>query len=129
MATVKQLLETLEDMRKVYQFDDEKTDITILGSDSLSVKTVDNETGVFINMLRNINREKREETLDENDLQKLRDTLLIWSMIAVREELLQHGDFYNGFLASIMSVLNENWNGETNEQIAEKLLKRITGEQ
>ncbi len=129
MATVKQLLETLEDMRKVYQFDDEKTDITILGSDSLSVKTVDNETGVFINMLRNINREKREETLDENDLQKLRDTLLIWSMIAVREELLQHGDFYNGFLASIMSVLNENWNGETNEQIAEKILKRITGEE
>ena len=56
--------------------------------------------------------------------ENLQDAVLI-----VLDELLKHSDLYNGFLASIMSVLNEKWNGETNEQIAEKILKRITGEE
>lgn len=105
MAKVKELLETLDDMRKVYQFDDEKTDIIGFDSDSIHVKTVDNGTGVVIDMKRDISRGKSEETLKESDLEELHDYLLRWSMVAVREEILQHGDLYNGFLASIMSVL------------------------
>lgn len=102
MAKVKELLETLDDMRKVYQFDDKKADISI---------------------------SKMEETLDENDLEKLRDTLLRWSMVAVREELLQHGDLYNGFLASIESAIKEKWIYGTAHEMAEAVLNRIIGEE
>ena len=57
----------------------------------------------------------------------------------LREELLKHGDLYDGFKASIISVLKENsryiGDGETEivaeygeNQLAEEILKRIIGE-
>lgn len=57
----------------------------------------------------------------------------------LRDELLKHGDLYNGFAASILSVLKENsryiGDGETEiiaeygeNQFAEEILKRIIGE-
>ena len=58
----------------------------------------------------------------------------------LREELLNHGDLYDGFKASIISVLKENFryigDGETEiiaeygeNQFAEEILKRIIGEE
>lgn len=57
----------------------------------------------------------------------------------LRDELLKHGDLYDGFKASIISVLKENsryiGDGETEiiaeygeNQLAEEILKRIIGE-
>lgn len=57
----------------------------------------------------------------------------------LREELLEHGDLYDGFKASIISVLKENsryiGDGEMEiiaeygeNQFAEEILKRIIGE-
>ena len=57
----------------------------------------------------------------------------------LREELFKHGDLYMAFLASILSVLKENFryigDGETEivaeygeNQLAEEILKRIIGE-
>lgn len=57
----------------------------------------------------------------------------------LREELFKHGDLYNGFVSSILSVLKENsryiGDGETEivaeygeNQLAEEILKRIIGE-
>ena len=57
----------------------------------------------------------------------------------LRDELMKHGDLYNGFVSSILSVLKENsryiGDGETEivaeygeNQLAEEILKRIIGE-
>lgn len=58
----------------------------------------------------------------------------------LREEFLKHGDLYNGFVASILSVLKENSRyagdgemeiiAEYGEKIlAEDIVKRIIGEE
>lgn len=54
----------------------------------------------------------------------------------VRDELLKHGDLYNGFLASIESALSE-WqdeqeivdDGYSSKQLSEYVLKRLIGEE
>ena len=50
----------------------------------------------------------------------------------LRDELLKHGDLYNGFLASIESSLKEQkvtaLPFQPESEIAEKILKRIIGE-
>lgn len=57
----------------------------------------------------------------------------------LRDEILNHGDLYNGFVESILSVLKENsryiGDGETEiiaeygeNQLADEILKRIIGE-
>lgn len=50
----------------------------------------------------------------------------------LREELLKHGDLYNGFLSSIESSLKEQevtgLPFQTERDIAENILKRIVGE-
>ena len=58
----------------------------------------------------------------------------------LRDELLKHGDLYDGFVESILSMLKENsryiGDGETEivaeygeNQLAEEILKRIIGEE
>lgn len=53
----------------------------------------------------------------------------------LKEELLKHGDLYNGFLASIESALSEycsrcvGKDSKANREVAEKILKRIIGEE
>ena len=58
----------------------------------------------------------------------------------LREELMKHGDLYDGFVASILSVLKENCryigDGETEiiaeygeNYLAEEIVKRIIGEE
>ena len=47
----------------------------------------------------------------------------------LRNELLKHGDWYKGFLASIKSVLNEEWTCESGCNLEEAILKRIIGEE
>ena len=58
-GTVKQFKDTLEVMRKVYPFKDEKTkmqtmDICSLDHSHLSIATEDEETGVLIQMSRGL---------------------------------------------------------------------------
>lgn len=49
---------------------------------------------------------------------------------AVREELLEHGYLYDAFLASITSSVDESRHeGVSNKKLAEKILKRIIGEE
>lgn len=50
--------------------------------------------------------------------------------IVLRNELLKHGDLYDGFHASIKSALNELGyvKNSKNTEMAEKILKRIIGE-
>lgn len=53
----------------------------------------------------------------------------------LRDELLKHGDLYNAFLASIESSLSEycsrciGKDSNANHEVAEKILKRIIGEE
>ena len=50
----------------------------------------------------------------------------------LREELMKHGDLYNGFISSIESALKEQkvtaLPFQPKSEIAENILKRITGE-
>ena len=50
----------------------------------------------------------------------------------LRDELLKHGDLYNGFISSIESALKEQkvtaLPFQPKSEIAENILKRITGE-
>ena len=51
----------------------------------------------------------------------------------LRDELLKHGDLYNGFISSIESALKEQkvtaLPFQPESEIAENILKRITGEE
>ena len=47
----------------------------------------------------------------------------------LREELLKHGDLYDGFAASILSALKETGFAEDIRDVAERTLKRIIGEE
>lgn len=45
------------------------------------------------------------------------------------EELLKHGELYDGFKASIVSAINDAPNYTPTEEISERILKRIIGEE
>lgn len=67
-GTVKQFKDTLEDMRKVYPFEDDKTrmgteDPIRMSHDMLYLDTVDETTGVRITMSRRVN-EKLEDKIN-----------------------------------------------------------------
>lgn len=47
----------------------------------------------------------------------------------MREELLRHGDLYDGFKASIISALKETGFAEDIRDVADRTLKRIIGEE
>ena len=47
----------------------------------------------------------------------------------LREELLKHGDLYDGFKASIISALKETGFAEDIRDVADRTLKRIIGEE
>lgn len=66
-GTVKQFKDTLEAMRKVYPFKDDTTrmqtrDITCLDHNHLSIITQDEETGVWVELSRDVMIEKRSES-------------------------------------------------------------------
>ena len=46
----------------------------------------------------------------------------------LQEELLKHGDLYNGFIMSIQTAIKEAPNYTKNNELAEIILKRIIGE-
>ena len=61
-GTVKEFLNTLNEMRTVYPFKDENTRISVLGfhrlsPDCLSITTTDENTGVFITMSKDFHGE------------------------------------------------------------------------
>ena len=62
-GTVKQFLDALEEMREVYQFDDEKTRIVTYDivtpriNDCLQVSTIDEKTGIAIVMCKDIEKQ------------------------------------------------------------------------
>ena len=45
------------------------------------------------------------------------------------EELLKHEELYDGFKASIVSAINDAPNYTPTEEISERILKRIIGEE
>ena len=47
----------------------------------------------------------------------------------LRDELLKHGDLYDGFKASIISALKETGFAEDIRDVADRTLKRIIGEE
>ena len=47
----------------------------------------------------------------------------------LREELMAHGDLYNGFLSSIQTAIKEAPNYVKKRELAERILKRIIGEE
>ena len=53
------------------------------------------------------------------------------AMIKIRNELLNHDDLYNGFVASIASALKEHWccgmPFEPEEDVAKKILDYVIG--
>lgn len=60
-GTVKQFKDTLEEMRSIYPFKDDKTyiqtrDIVSLGHDQLSLATTDEKTGILIEMSKKVTR-------------------------------------------------------------------------
>lgn len=77
------------------------------------------------------------ETLGRPDIDVKGRTLFDFSpknlsdaCLIVLEELKKHGDFYNGFIASVKSVLKEGvWESDdlVNKK-AEEIVQRITGE-
>lgn len=61
-GTVKQFKDTLEEMRSIYPFQDDKTyiqtrDIVSLGNNHLSLATTDEKTGILIEMSKKVTRE------------------------------------------------------------------------
>lgn len=67
-GTVKQFMDTLDEMKTIYHFDDSKTyiqtrDIINLGHDHLSIRTIDEKTGILIEMSKKINGEKENDIL------------------------------------------------------------------
>ena len=46
----------------------------------------------------------------------------------LREELLEHGDLYEGFCASILSAINDMPDGTIAEEMPELIMRRIIGE-
>lgn len=58
-ATVKQFLDALNEMRAIYPFKDEETclctrDFPTLRHDRLTIRTVDEETGIIIEMTKGL---------------------------------------------------------------------------
>ena len=58
-GTVKQFMDALEEMRTIYPFKDEDTrmctrDFRTLSHNALSIRTVDEKTGVYIEMSKDI---------------------------------------------------------------------------
>lgn len=51
------------------------------------------------------------------------------SIAKVKGELEKHGELYDGFKASIKSVLDEAPNYVPNDELADHILKRIVGEE
>lgn len=67
-GTVKQFKDTLEEMKTIYPFEDSKTyiqtrDIVNLGHDHLSISTIDEKTGILIEMSKKVNGEKENDIL------------------------------------------------------------------
>lgn len=54
------------------------------------------------------------------------------AIIEIRNELLNHDDLYNGFVASVASALKEHWccgmPFEPEEDVAKKILDYVIGE-
>lgn len=75
-----------------------------------------------------------EETLFSDYVQTNLSSYTRFAMIVLRNELLKHGDFYDGFLASIKSALDD-YRYETaclpdgNGEVAYEVLRRIIGEE
>lgn len=58
-GTVKQFLHTLEEMRTIYNFDDEKTRLQTRNYNSLeqnllSIHTIDEQTGITVELSKNV---------------------------------------------------------------------------
>lgn len=58
-GTVKQFKDTLEEMKTVYPYDDEKTfiqtrDVATIGHNHLSLVTTDEKTGILIEMSKSV---------------------------------------------------------------------------
>ena len=88
----------------------------------------------------NIERMSGVDFEGQAEVNFLKDTFTVQNACKIlRDELLKHGDLYDGFVASILSVLKENsryiGDRETEivaefgeNQLAEEILKRIIGE-
>lgn len=50
------------------------------------------------------------------------------AVIVLRNELLKHGDLYDGFMASIRSAIKEMENKIYDKELSESILNRIIGE-
>lgn len=68
--TVKQFKDTLESMKKIYNYDDEKTrlssciDLIRGGIGEVEIMTIDNETGVLICMTKKVETSENEREED-----------------------------------------------------------------
>lgn len=51
------------------------------------------------------------------------------AVIVLRNELMKHGDLYDGFLASIRSAIREMDDEMYDDELAKKILKRVIGEE
>ena len=47
----------------------------------------------------------------------------------IRDELLKHRDFYNAFVSSVQSAIREMPEECWSNELAEKIVKRISGEE
>ena len=52
-----------------------------------------------------------------------------WACKILLEEFFKHGDLYNAFVCSIESSLKEQYPFQPERETAEKILKRIIGEE
>lgn len=66
----------------------------------------------------------------ETELKKMTQAVCDACLI-ITEELKKHGEFYNGFIESVQSVLKELPDNEEiwTDELAEKIVKRIGGEE
>lgn len=68
------------------------------------------------------------QTDDQDIIRKFEDPIQ-WACKILREELVKHGDLYNAFACSIESSLKEQYPFRTESETADKILKRIIGEE
>lgn len=80
----------------------------------------------IVNSFREVNMGAGNETIF--DIKESNSDLQISCRI-IRDELFKHGDFYKSFVASVQSAVREAPQECWSNELAERIVKRISGEE
>lgn len=73
-------------------------------------------------------RKDIEEKFNKNIIEVFPDYSIKFAVEVLKDSLLEHGDLYKGFCASIRSAINDMPDGTRTEDMPEMIMRRIIGE-